>query len=262
MPTVDINDGRDGHRLLAVAVDVPDAYWSGQTVTTGRFVPQAGLAPVHQLKVFVDVTQRYPPRGRKQGTLSGRRAAASRELGTLPVPWFLRKGGERKKRPQKSPAKTTKKKAAKKRYAPGEGEERETYRKKRDKSKTPEPVPDAGPLPKGNDDTFVIQEHHARALHWDFRLERDGVLVSWAVPKGVPIDPKTNHLAVHTEDHPIEYATFEGEIPKGEYGGGKVTIWDRGTYECEKWSDREVMVVLHGSGSTAATCCSRPRGKD
>jgi bifunctional non-homologous end joining protein LigD len=102
-------------------------------------------------------------------------------------------------------------------------------------------------LPRGNDDTFVIQEHHATALHWDFRLERNGVLVSWAVPKGPPTDPATNHLAVHTEDHPLDYAGFEGEIPKGEYGGGSVSIWDRGTYECEKWTDREVKVALHGT---------------
>jgi bifunctional non-homologous end joining protein LigD len=121
------------------------------------------------------------------------------------------------------------------------------YRGKRDPAKTPEPVPEDGPLPRGDDDTFVIQEHHARSLHWDFRLERGGVLVSWAVPKGLPLDPARNHLAVHTEDHPLEYAAFAGEIPKGEYGGGTVTIWDRGTYETEKWTDREVMVVLHGA---------------
>ncbi len=122
-----------------------------------------------------------------------------------------------------------------------------TYRGKRDPAKTPEPVPPTGPLPRGDDDTFVIQEHHARRLHWDFRLERGGVLVSWAVPKGLPLDPGRNHLAVHTEDHPLDYAEFAGEIPKGEYGGGAVTIWDRGTYETEKWSDREVKVVLHGA---------------
>jgi bifunctional non-homologous end joining protein LigD len=121
-----------------------------------------------------------------------------------------------------------------------------TYRRKRHPDRTPEPIP-SGPLPEGNDDTFVIQEHHARRLHWDVRLERDGVLVSWAVPKGLPPDPRTNHLAVHTEDHPLEYATFEGEIPRGEYGGGKVLIWDRGRYELEKWTDREVKVILHGS---------------
>jgi bifunctional non-homologous end joining protein LigD len=122
-----------------------------------------------------------------------------------------------------------------------------TYRRKRDAARTPEPVPRGSrPARTGNDDTFVIQEHHATALHWDFRLERGGVLVSWAVPKGLPLDPKTNHLAVHTEDHPLEYATFEGEIPAGEYGGGRVIMWDCGRYECEKWTDREVKVTLHG----------------
>ena len=93
----------------------------------------------------------------------------------------------------------------------------------------------------------MIQEHHARALHWDFRLERDGVLVSWALPKGLPMDPATNHLAVHVEDHPFDYGKFEGTIPKGEYGAGQVTIWDHGTYETIKWRAKEVMVVLHGT---------------
>jgi bifunctional non-homologous end joining protein LigD len=93
---------------------------------------------------------------------------------------------------------------------------------------------------------FVVQEHHARALHWDFRLEHDGVLASWALPKGVPEDPKRNRLAVQTEDHPMDYAEFAGEIPGGEYGGGHVTLWDHGEFDLEKWSDREVMVVLHG----------------
>src|ERR1700722_376579 len=106
------------------------------------------------------------------------------------------------------------------------------YRAKRDPEKTPEPMgidrrPPEGSQPEGP--LFVIQEHHARSLHWDFRLERDGVLVSWAVPKGLPESPSTNHLAVHTEDHPLDYADFAGDIPKGEYGGGQVTIWDHGT---------------------------------
>jgi bifunctional non-homologous end joining protein LigD len=120
------------------------------------------------------------------------------------------------------------------------------YRKKRDAAKTPEPVPAEGPLPTGNNDTFVIQEHHASRLHWDVRLERDGVLVSWAVPRGLPDVPGDIRLAVHTEDHPMEYATFSGEIPKGEYGGGRMFIWDRGRYETIKWSDREVAVVFDG----------------
>lgn len=130
-----------------------------------------------------------------------------------------------------------------------------TYRSMRDAAKTPEPVPPAAPA-VGNDNTFVIQEHHARRLHYDFRLERNGVLVSWAVPKNLPETSAVNHLAVHTEDHPLEYATFEGSIPKGEYGGGEVSIWDSGTYETEKFRDNppdgpekggEVIVTLHGS---------------
>ena len=128
-----------------------------------------------------------------------------------------------------------------------------TYRRKRSAERTPEPVPATDRVPrrrKGKGNSFVIQEHHATALHWDFRLERDGVLVSWAVPKGLPLDPSDNHLAVHTEDHPLDYGTFEGAIPEGEYGGGQVILWDRGTYDLDEWSDREVKVVLHGERVT------------
>src|SRR5246127_3001555 len=124
------------------------------------------------------------------------------------------------------------------------------YRSMRDASKTPEPVPVAKPT-TGQGNTFVIQEHHARRMHYDFRLERDGVLVSWAVPKNLPETTSVNHLAVHTEDHPLEYATFEGNIPKGEYGAGKVIIWDSGTYQAEKFNDSaekgEVIVNLSGN---------------
>lgn len=123
------------------------------------------------------------------------------------------------------------------------------YRRKRDRAKTPEPVPHDDPVVDGSDHDggrFVVQEHHASALHWDVRLERDGVLVSWAVPKGLPVDTETVRLAVRTEDHPMEYLDFSGEIPAGEYGAGTMTIWDTGTYETEKWSPREVAVELHG----------------
>jgi bifunctional non-homologous end joining protein LigD len=119
------------------------------------------------------------------------------------------------------------------------------YEAKRDFKKTPEPGAKV-PRKETKAPRFVVQEHHARRLHWDFRLERDGVLVSWAVPKGVPADPKKNHLAVHVEDHPLDYINFAGTIPSGNYGAGTVSIWDDGTYETEKWSDREVMVILHG----------------
>jgi len=93
---------------------------------------------------------------------------------------------------------------------------------------------------------FVIHEHHATRLHWDLRLERDGALASWAVPKGLPQAPGENHLAVAVEDHPLEYLEFEAEIPKGQYGAGSITIWDSGTYECLKWEPRKVEVALHG----------------
>jgi bifunctional non-homologous end joining protein LigD len=136
------------------------------------------------------------------------------------------------------------------------------YRRKRDAARTPEPIPADEVLPVGGDDTFVIQEHHARALHWDFRLERDGVLVSWAIPKGLPTDPKKNHLAVHTEDHPLDYAGFEGQIPAGEYGGGRVMVWDRGHYTTEKWTDREVKVVLDGTRVKGRYVLFRTGGKN
>ncbi|MCU1579685.1 MAG: ATP-dependent ligase [Rhodoglobus sp.] len=131
-------------------------------------------------------------------------------------------------------------------HADGADDRLARYRSMRDGSLTPEPVPaDVAPTTTGQ--TFVIQEHHATRLHYDFRLEHDGVLVSWALPKGVPTDTKTNHLAVQTEDHPLEYGTFEGTIPAGQYGAGDVTIWDRGTYDLEKWRDgKEVIATLHG----------------
>jgi bifunctional non-homologous end joining protein LigD len=127
------------------------------------------------------------------------------------------------------------------------------YRAKRDPARTAEPVPAEGqPLPVGDDDTFVVQEHHTprgragERVHWDLRLERDGVLKSWAVPKGPPTTPGPNRLAVPTEDHPLEYASFSGTIAAGEYGGGEVTIWDAGRYATEKWDDKHIIVSFDG----------------
>jgi bifunctional non-homologous end joining protein LigD len=135
----------------------------------------------------------------------------------------------------------------------------ERYREMRDFERTPEPS--GGPSsPTGN--RFVVQEHHATALHWDFRLERDGVLVSWAVPKGIPAHPRENRMAVHTEDHPLDYYDFEGDIPEGEYGGGKVILWDQGTYDCEKWNDHEVIVVLHGRRLRGRYALIKTKGKN
>jgi bifunctional non-homologous end joining protein LigD len=118
------------------------------------------------------------------------------------------------------------------------------YEGKRDPKQTPEPF---GGSKRGEAAIFVVQRHDARRLHYDFRLERNGALASWAVPKGVPLEPGEQHLAVHVEDHPLDYASFEGEIPKGQYGAGTVEIWDRGTYELlDEKRDGGLTVRLHG----------------
>ncbi len=119
------------------------------------------------------------------------------------------------------------------------------YRAKRDFETTPEPAPRRRRRKKGAP-RFVVQEHSARRLHWDLRLEHDGVAVSWAIPNGVPDDPKENRRAVHTEDHPLEYMEFEGEIPAGEYGAGTVRIWDHGTYESQKWEPKKIVFSFDG----------------
>jgi bifunctional non-homologous end joining protein LigD len=122
------------------------------------------------------------------------------------------------------------------------------YISKRTAGRTPEPVPGAPHAAAAGDGLprFVIQEHHASRLHWDLRLERDGVLVSWAVPRGVPPTTGKNSLAVMTEDHPMQYLDFAGEIPRGQYGAGTMTVWDTGTYDLEKWRDDEVIATLTG----------------
>ena len=119
------------------------------------------------------------------------------------------------------------------------------YERKRDPAETPEPF--GGKRRERKEPIFVVQRHAARRLHYDFRLERDGALASWAVPKGVPLETGERHLAVHVEDHPLDYATFEGEIPAGQYGAGTVEIWDEGTYELvEEKPDGGLTVRLHG----------------
>jgi bifunctional non-homologous end joining protein LigD len=120
----------------------------------------------------------------------------------------------------------------------------ETYRAKRTAGATPEPMGGEDDAARGG--RFVVQEHHATRLHWDLRLEHDGVLVSFAIPNGLPEAPKDNRLAVHTEDHPLEYLEFEGDIPKGQYGAGSMRVWDRGTYDVLKWEPRKLEVRLHG----------------
>ncbi|HEU4598360.1 MAG TPA: non-homologous end-joining DNA ligase, partial [Solirubrobacterales bacterium] len=120
------------------------------------------------------------------------------------------------------------------------------YERKRDFGKTSEPAAPKRRRKKKGAPRFVVQEHGARRLHWDLRLEHDGVAASWAIPNGIPEDPAENRKAVHTEDHPLEYLEWEGEIPAGEYGAGTMKIWDSGTYTLEKWEPEKVMVEFNG----------------
>jgi bifunctional non-homologous end joining protein LigD len=125
------------------------------------------------------------------------------------------------------------------------GDKLSEYGRKRDFEASPEPRPRRRRKKKGAP-RFVVQEHSARRLHWDLRLEHDGAAISWAIPNGIPDDPSENRMAVHTEDHPLEYMEFEGEIPAGEYGAGSVRIWDRGTYECHKWEEGKIVFSFAG----------------
>jgi bifunctional non-homologous end joining protein LigD len=131
-------------------------------------------------------------------------------------------------------------------HPPGSGGEQglKEYKKKRDFSVTGEP--EGTVITEGGGNYFVVQEHHARRLHFDLRLEREGVLKSWAVPKGIPVVPGEKHLAVAVEDHPLDYGHFEGTIPEGQYGAGTVSIWDNGTYDTKHWDPDKIEVTLHG----------------
>ena len=119
------------------------------------------------------------------------------------------------------------------------------YREKRDFSQTSEPK---GSIREAVDEkTFVVQEHHATHLHWGLRLEMDGVLKSWAVPKGVPLEPGVKRLAVQVEDHPVAYIDFAGQIPEGQYGAGTVEIWDNGKFEMNKREADYIELTLKGN---------------
>jgi len=144
---------------------------------------------------------------------------------------------------------------------PSDDDSLSEYRRKRSFEGTPEPEGvggSGGKSGRGQSDAlspheqmassgrFVVQQHDATSLHWDLRLERDGALASWALPRGIPLDPDDDRLAVRTEDHPLKYLEFHGTIPKGQYGAGEMTIWDRGTYEAEKFEDAKVVATFDG----------------
>src|ERR1700744_726013 len=145
----------------------------------------------------------------------------------------------------------------------------EEYRRKRVFSNTPEPEPS---LDVHKENRFFIQRHSARRLHYDLRLEMDGVLKSWALPNGPTLDPAIKRLAVHVEDHPLDYGNFEGTIPSGNYGAGNVTLWDRGTYEwlgpktpAQMWESGDLKLLFHGQkivGEFALVRTNRNKGKD
>lgn len=146
----------------------------------------------------------------------------------------------------------------------GPRERLKKYQSMRDFGATPEPAGEVADVEPSFTGRFVIQEHHATSLHWDLRLEHDGVLASWAVPKGIPPDPRVNNLAVHTEDHPMEYLDFHGEIPDGNYGAGRMYLWDTGTYDCLTWHEDdakgEVMFELHGERASGKHVLFRTGG--
>jgi len=108
---------------------------------------------------------------------------------------------------------------------------------------------------------FVVQHHDARTLHYDFRLERDGVFKSWAVPKGMPEKPGVRRLAVRVEDHDLAFGDFEGTIPEGQFGAGEIRIWDRGIYDTREWTDDRIVVILHGTRLNGAYSIIRFRRK-
>ncbi|MBU7013336.1 MAG: 3'-phosphoesterase [Theionarchaea archaeon] len=126
----------------------------------------------------------------------------------------------------------------------------EEHKRKRDFRKTPEPLGNSAR--RGN--TYVIQRHEASHLHYDLRLEKEGVLKSWAIPKEPPLVSGVRRLAVQTEDHPVAYATFQGTITEGEYGAGTVVIWDSGTYITEKWEEKEIVINIMGEKLKGLYC--------
>lgn len=134
------------------------------------------------------------------------------------------------------------------------------YFKKRNFSKSPEPKGNKE-FKENRDPIFVIQKHQATHLHYDFRLEKNGVLKSWAIPKQPPVESGIKRLAIRVEDHPLDYADFEGEIPQGLYGAGKVEIWDKGTYVLQEWETTKIIFELKGEKLKGDYCLLKLKPK-
>ena len=201
----------------------------------------------------------------KAARTSGRKTSAAKKA---------RGTGTAAKRGSASKSSSAKKAPAKKRASSRTAKPLAEYNRKRDFTRTKEPE---GRVPTGRGKTlhFVVQKHAASRLHYDFRLELDGVMKSWAVPKGPSYDPKVRRLAMEVEDHPISYNSFEGTIPAGEYGGGTVMLWDRGTYEAEDgggveslrrgYEKGDLKIAMHGErlrGGWVLVRMNRPGGKE
>jgi len=135
----------------------------------------------------------------------------------------------------------------------------EKYKEMRNFGDTPEPKAE---VKEGKNNIYVIQKHDASHLHYDLRLEMDGVLKSWAIPKEPPTEKNVKRLAVATEDHPVDYADFEGTIPEGQYGAGKVEIWDKGTYSIEERATNKIIVNINGKKLKGRYCLVKLKGQE
>lgn len=263
-----------GHRGLHVVLPVEPKYTFRQTRafvhTIGKFLARESDGVISEFRrsktpgtVYIDYMQniQFKTMGCPYSLRANEQAAVSTPLdwrevkpGLNPASFTIFNAARRKAEPwsglfdrrqkldfESVDAKGSKPEAEKNTRIPGALQE---YAEKRDFTKTTEPV---GHIARETENIFVIQEHQARRLHYDFRLAREGVLKSWAVPKGVPDTPGIRRLAIETEDHPLAYGDFEGTIPEGEYGAGKVKIWDKGSYELKIWTTDKLELFLNGS---------------
>jgi bifunctional non-homologous end joining protein LigD len=247
---IDHNMNRVGANIAAVYSMRPEPGATVSTPVTWDEVERGRIRP--QDFTIATIWKRLKKRGKDpfRGVLDAPQDITE-ALGAMGVPRGAKEPGVQshrvepsgQKRSNPSAARTTSRSKSEEAIAKSRDPKLGQYLAMRDFDATPEPA-SGSPSPGAN--TFVIQRHDATRLHYDLRLERDGVLPSWAIPKGLPLKKGEKHLAVQTEDHPMEYGSFQGTIPKGHYGAGEVRIWDHGTYDLLEWTDRKVSFRLHG----------------